>query len=207
MVLNVYTGLKQYQEVGGNLVERIKSMGLYEVFQPLDEEYGDDMETFNHVLFYLLNCYSRNSPFVIIEREWSEIKLVAAEDAGIDVKSELFFDLTELTNTNFTRAIRRYLDYQGGKAHKHLMMLKEQYDQFVNSAIENIKGDDEKINWDQKFKNGGYATKLYQQIAEWEQRIEVDNVPLKRPLEEFKEVETKKDNAKKFSLRPEDNLE
>lgn len=203
MVRDVYHGLKQYQEVGGDLVERIDKMGLHDVFEPLIEEYSADMEQFNKALFYILNCYSRTSEFVVLEGEWSAIKRQCASNAGVDPDSELFHALFDLANDNVTRTIRKYLDYQGGKAHKHLMMLKDLYDQMVNSAIENIKDGNENTNYDQKKKNAEHASKLYSEINEWEQKIEVTNTPLKKATDEF--VAQEKKNKTKFSLRMEDN--
>lgn len=204
MVKDVYTGLKQFQDIGGDLIERIKSMGLQEVFSPLIEEYGsDEMLQFNTVLFYLLNCYSRQSDYLILDAEWEFIKMEAAKDAGLDLESELYTDLYYLKNNNFNRTVRKYLDYQNSKPFKHLIMLKDLYEQMVNSAIENITDKDEKTNYDQKKKNAEHAAKLYHEINEWEQRIEMDNIRLKKPVDEFKEKEKKKDG---LTLRLEENL-
>lgn len=204
MVKDVYTGLKQYQDVGGDLVERIKAMGLNETFEPLIEEYGSEGAEFNIVLFYLLNCYSRSSDFLILDAEWGEIKKQAAINAGLDIESPLYFDLYDLKNNNFNRTIRKYLDYQNNKPFKHIMMLKDLYEQMVNSAIEDIKDKDEKTNYDQKKKNAEHASKLYLEIHEWEQRLEMENVRLKKPVDEFKEVEKKKDA---LNLRVEDHID
>lgn len=207
MVLNVFTGLKQYQDVGGDLVSRIKSMGLHEVFEPLIDEYGSEPEIFNQVLFFILNVYSRVSPFVVLEAEWSHVKEQAAIDAGMDITEELYHEVCDLKKANVTRTIRKYLDYQKAKPNKHLLMLKDLYEQMVNAALE-VTPVDGKVDYDQKKKNADYASKLYTEIAQWEQRIETLELPIKRAVDEFKEVEKIQQQPKNsLSLRMEDHLE
>lgn len=200
---NVYESIRQYEEVRGDMIERLNAMGLNETFQPIIDEYGSDPEKFNQVLFYIIHCYSRESDFHIQHVDWGEIKSLVAKRVGIDTEGDLFFDLFDLRNTNFTVCIRQYMDYQGSRAFKHLMMLKDLYNQMINSAIENITDKDDKIWYEQKVKNAQHAESLYEKIAQWEQRIEGDEVKLNKPRTQLNEVEKKKD---RFTLRMEDNL-
>ncbi len=200
---SIYTALIGYEDVGGDMIERINHMGLAEVFGPIAEEWGADQSVFNKVLFYTLHCYSRESPFVIHESDWSNIKRKVAKKVGIDHKEDLFFQLYDLRNKNYTFTIRRYLDYQGSKATKHLMMLKDLYEQMVNSAIENITDKDGVIMYDQKVKNAEYADRLYEKINLWQQRIEGEETHLNKARGQLREVEIKRNN---LTLRMEDNL-
>lgn len=201
---NVYEAIKQYEEVGGDMVERIQSMGLHEVFDSIIVEYGPDPLKFNQVLFYTIFCYSRESEYHVQLVDWADIKKKVAQRVHIDVKSELFYDLFELRNKPFTICIRKYMDYQGSRALKHLVMLKDLYEQIVNAAIENIQ-DKDGITWyEQKVKNAQHADVLYEKIAQWEQRIETDEVRLNKPRSQLKEVQKK---AHRFGLRLEDHLD
>lgn len=203
MVSSVYNDLVQYQEVGGDLVARINAIGLNPIFVPIIEEYSEDKSVFNKVLFFLLHCYSRESDYHIQYKDWGFIKTQVAASVGIGTEDELFDQLFYLKNVKFTRTVRLYLDYQGGKAMKHLMMLKDLYEQMVNSAIENIQDKDGIIMYDQKVKNAEHADKIYNKIADWEQRIEKEESSLTQARLQLKEKE--KAGDKKFSLRMEDN--
>lgn len=201
---SIYNAILQYEEVGGDLVERIKALGLFDVFEPIITEYGADMEQFDRVLFYMIHCYSRESEFHVLQADWELIKKQVAEKVGIDTKSELYEALFYLKSIPFTLSVRKYLDYQNSKPLKHLLMLKDLYEQMVNSAIENITDSNGVVLFDQKVKNAKHAEEIYSKITEWEMRINEENTKLNKPIEQLKSVEKKKSN--RFTLRMEDNL-
>lgn len=204
MIQSVYKAILQFEEVGGDLIARLRSMGLNEVFEPIITNYGDEPVTFNKVLFYLIHAYSRESELHIANADWGQVKKNAAEKAGINSEEEtgLYLDLYDLRTVEIARTIRLYLDYQAGRDLKHMLMLKDLYEQMLNSAIENITDKDNVVNYNQKFQNAQYAEKLYLKIAEWEQRIEQNELAVNKGREELRRVE-KKNN---FSLRMEDNI-
>lgn len=201
---SIYHSLIQYEEFGGDMIDRIKAHGMTEVFSTIIEEWSADMETFNKVLFYTLHCYSKESDYHVQYVDWEVIKKTVATRVGIDNESDLFFDLFDLRNKNFTICIRKYMDYQGSKSLKHLLMLKDLYEQMVNSAIENIADKDGIIMYDQKVKNAEHADRIYEKISQWEQRIETEEVKLNKARTQLNQVSKKKD---RFTLRMEDNLE
>lgn len=203
MESSIYRALKQYQSTQGDMLERIKLHGLHEVFSPIIVEYAldkNDMYMFNSALFYILNVYSKESELHILNQDWHLIKEKAAEDAGVQPGSELYDDLVLLKSTAVAQCARMYLDRQKNKVFKHLVMLKDLYEQFVNGAIENITDKDGVTDYDQKMRNSEHANKIYTQMHEWEQRLELDTDKLKKFEDELKQAE------RKFSLRLEDNL-
>lgn len=202
MIRSVYDGVIAYKDVGGDMVERLNRMGLHDIFVEIIEKYGGDMHLFNQVLFYTINCYSKESEYHVQNTDWSLIKKTVAKDAGIDIDSELFSELSLLKDIGYAMCIRKYLDFQQSTQFKHLVMLKDLYNQMVNASIENITDKDGIIMYDQKMKNQKHAKELYQEINEWEQRIEVDSVTLSKPIEQV-EARVKKDVR---SLRLEDHL-
>lgn len=199
---SAYNAIVAYREVHGDMVQRLNLLGLHDVFQEVIEEYANEMETFNKVLFYTIHCYSKESQYHIQYTDWEYIKKTIAKDVGIDTDSELFYDLSLLKKVGYAKSVRKYLDFQFSTQFKHLVMLKDLYQQMVNAAIENITDKDDIIMYDQKMKNSKHAKELYSEIAEWEQRIEQDTATLTKPIEQVNE-RIKKDVR---SLRLEDHL-
>ncbi len=198
MYSSIYATIKSYQEVQGDMVERLEKHGLRDVFEPIIEKYGNDMDVFNAVLFYLINAYSRESLLHMASSDWSVIKEKAAEDAGLKDYDDVYIDCLHLKSSEFVTSVRMYLDKQKSKAFKHLMMLNELYNQMLDGAIENIQDKDGVVDYDQKKRNAEHADSLYIKIGEWEQKLVVQNENLNKVEDEMKNAE------RKFSLRMED---
>lgn len=221
MVASIYKALIQYEDIQGDMVERIRELYVQHVFKPMTEYYGDNLQLFNKALFFILHTYSLNSKYHILGQDWLEIKLRIAERVGInkeepfmvrkttedeeDESTEnvlLYTDLILLESPEVVKTIQNYLNFQGNRNFKHLCMLKDQYEQMVNGSLDPIKKSSNDIDFEQKNKNRGYATKILKEIMEWEQKMAEDNQELKDAVEEF----YNKTRMSLNSLRVEDNL-
>lgn len=218
MVAGVYNGLIQYEEVGGDMVQRIRLMGMYDVFESLDRFCDGDMSRFNPALFYIIHTYSFESKYHVLGVEWLDIKKkVLAQVGGEELKkisitrtinempvySTLYDELLYMTDPQIVLTIDKYLSYQGNRNFKHLIMLKDLYEQMVRGALEPIRKSTGEVDFDQKNKNRGYAASILNEITEWEQKVTDQTSQLIK--EGVKELNKRKTSQTR-SLRMEDNL-
>lgn len=208
MVASIYSEMLQYEEVGGNMVERLEKMNVAYIFVRIIVAYKHDMEVFNKVLFYILHTYSFKSKFHVLGADWLKTKTDVArhvgimyDDPGVD-DNLLLNEVLWLESKAVTGSVQSYLEYQGERNYKHLIMLKDLYEEMVVAALSNIKKASLEVDYDQKFRNHDYATKLLGEIQEWEQRVAEGNRELKAAMEE---VQFDAGRVKK-SLRLEDNV-
>lgn len=203
MVANIYTYILQYEDIGGNLVEKLQQMNVFPIFVKMAKCYEEDLSKFNKVLFYILHTYSLQSKFHVLGADWQLTKNNVAKHVGIKEDEDLYNDAVLLENTAVVITIQNYLDYQGEKNFKHLCMLKDLYEQMVSSAVANIKKASDEIDYDQKYKNHEYAGKLLEEIKQWEQRVADSNKELKEAINELR---THNQGNHQRSLRLEDNI-
>jgi hypothetical protein len=196
-ILNVYAELIQYEENGGDMVDRIDRLNLHVIFEPIIANYPD-RSVFNKILFYILHVYSKESKSIIPGQDYGQCKDRLAD--RMKLSDQLREDTVHLRCPHIVTTVRRYLKNQMSKTLEHLTMKRELYHQMLTSSI---SGATEDLSYDQKFKNSEYADKLYDQIHEWEQRLLEENKELKPALEELRALKQKKNTG---SLRIEDNL-
>jgi hypothetical protein len=215
MVISVYGELLQYEEVQGDMVDRIKAMGVYHIFEQLHTYYNEEYQLFNKALFFILHAYSLKSKYHVLGQSWAGVKEAVAEKVGITVDGPavertreettesvlLYSDLILLKSREVISTINKYLLYQGNKNFRHLCMLKDQYEQMVSGALDPIEKSSGEIDFDQKNRNRKYATEILLEIAQWEQTIYDNDKDLKAAMEE---LQNKKENNTQ-SLRVEDN--
>lgn len=208
MVASIYTEILQYEETGGDMAERLREMNTLHIFEMMLDNYKEDLSKFNRALFYILHTYTLGSKFHIIGDDWQEIKERIATRVGIhnvatNVPEQDFYrDVVMLKSQPVVSSVHKYIDHQGNRKFKHLCMLKDLYVEMIGSANSNILKSSGETDYDQKYKNQGYAESLYTKIGEWEQIIAQDNSSLKEAVKELDEL--KKNNQ--LSLRMEENL-
>lgn len=183
------------------MVERIKALNLYMVFEPLVLCYSEDRSKFNTALFYILHVYSRESKFIISDQDFVAVKRRVI-DRLVITDSLLTQQLMELHGPVLI-TVQRYLKLQMSKTLEHLMMKRELYQQMLQSAMDNITDANGIVMYDQKKKNSDYADRLYDEINEWEQRLLSEHKELRQAVEEIREIKKKNNRS---SLRIEDVL-
>jgi hypothetical protein len=208
-VLSVYEELIQYEEVGGDMTARLSKMNLRQVFEPVIVYYGAEADILNKVLFYILHIYSKESKFIVPGQDYLGTKQRCCDRLGIpeDLKCQhesfVYQDLVFLESSDVVDTVQRYLKLQMSKTFEHLVMKRELYLQMVQSAMGRLTDHNGVVDYDQKFKNSGYAEKLYGEIYHWEQQLSAEHPELKSAIEELRERKTV---AGKASLRIEDIL-
>jgi hypothetical protein len=200
-ILNVYTELIQYEEIGGDMTDRIDRLNLHVIFEPIITHYPDRSK-FNSVLFFILHVYSKEGTAIIPGQDYLQCKERLAD--RLKIKDEqLREDILYLRCPEIVKTVQRYLKLQMSKTLEHLTMKRELYQQMLTSAMMNLTNKDGGTDYDQKFSNSEYADKLYDQIHDWEQRLMDENKELKQAMEELRAVKQRRNIS---SLRIEDNL-
>ncbi len=203
MVASIYSEMLAFEEVGGDMLTRLGQMNVAHIFLRIAKYYEGQPDKFNKALFYILHTYSFKSKFHILGSDWKQTKMKVAEHVGLDENfTQEYCDLVLLESQAVVETIQDYLNYQGERSFKHLIMLKDLYEQMVAAALSDIKKASLETDYDQKYRNHDYATKLLAEINEWEQRVAEGNRELK---EAMMEVQADKGRIKK-SLRMEDNM-
>lgn len=206
---SIYGQLIVFEEVGGNMTERIRSIGAFETFEPLIKFYVEcpkpNLERFNQALFYILHLYSRQSEILNTSGDIGrpELKAIVLNKLRIDDK-KFRNELINLDVEAVRETADRYMDTQGSKRFQHLMMLHDQYSTMLVSARYVVGKDGIGLDYDQMRKNSKYAAELYEEINKWEQEVEEEEKILTLGKNEvIKRSGNKK--AKRFSsLRMED---
>lgn len=187
------------------MVERVKSISAYHIFQPLEEAYGHDIPTFNKIVFFILMLYTYESPHVRLAGAWEQTKIALIDELGIDDPA-IQHDLLDMQTDGFAETVARYLDSQQAFVWEHLVTLQELYNELRRSARSRImKG--ENVDYDQKIKNMKAASEMADEIAKYTQlaRKEMEEKASRQHAEA--DARTKRETpADRFTLRVEDKV-
>ena len=200
-ILSVYHELTQYEEVGGDMVERINKLCLHQVFSPIIETYIADAEKFNKILFYILHIYSKESKMIIVGTSYLDAKNRVAD--MLKMEGEFRGAAIEFRCPALVHTVQRYIRLQLSKPLEHLIMKRELYQRMIESATCGVKDEDSVSDFNQMKKNSDYADLLYAEMFAWERRLLEENDELKAALDEIRESTVL---PKKESMRIEDLL-
>lgn len=185
MTGSIYKYFTDLEEIGGDMVFHIKALEIYMVFQPIiEDEKITEGESFNPIFFWILHCYSLESKKDIISADWKSRKLTIALSVNMPIH------YTDLKQRSIRETIVNYLEFQNYRTFKHLMILREQYQEMLTAALSPLKkgGEDPEIDYKAKYDCGAYADKILERIQQYEQKIKDDNTDLKDAI---KDVEAK----------------
>jgi hypothetical protein len=150
------------------------------------------------VLLYIIICYSRESPSVVLGASSSSVKNNIAEHVGLPDyhrKAVLLLD-----NLSVRSTILRYLDFQSDRDFRHLEIVKMQYDAMMSASVEDMKGDDGKTDFKQLYQTMDMANKLLGEIEILEDRIRSKHAYVDTNKAEIKEVAKKAESTAITSL-------
>lgn len=190
MIVSIYKELIQFEQIGGDMIERIKGLGVYNVFKPMaeDERFVDKMDDFNVVLWWVLYCYSLNSGKDIVGSDWQYRKLTIAKE--LKMPADLMNKVIALEIPGLRKTIINYLEFQDYRVYKHLKILQEQYSQMLSASLQDLKiGEGDNIDYTMKYKCGEYADKLLERIKFYEDKLKDDNRDLKEAITEIEQKE------------------
>jgi hypothetical protein len=165
MISDVFSELMQYREVGGDMVERIKRISVFHLFEPLHTAFGPDPALFNKLLFYVLEVYSIQSPALILAADWQELKEAMFDKYALP--DDLLAAVVLVTHPGFQQTVRAYVDYQQSTSFRHFCMLQDLYTQYLNLALS-------LPDVDEKNKAQRYATVLLGEIDQFKTRLRQD---------------------------------
>lgn len=185
MTGSVYKYFTDLEDVGGDMVQHIHALELGLVFKPIIEDriINKDEESFNPVFFWILHCYSTESKKDIISADWNTRKLTIA----ISLKMPVYF--VDLKQQSIRETIINYLEFQNYRTYKHLMILREQYQEMLTAALSPLRkgGEDPEIDYKAKYECGAYADKILERIQQYEQKIKDDNTDLKDAIQDVEQ--------------------
>lgn len=113
---------------------------------------------------FMMLAYSVDSPYSQLDDDWEFTKRKIAAEIGITDDGILPLVLA-MEEPNFTDALLKYLEYQCEREYKHLIMLKETYNQMIEYNL--YAGND----MEQKAKNVKHCDMIYEKIKDYEQHI------------------------------------
>jgi hypothetical protein len=143
MTITVYSHISTFFEIGGDMKEQLRRLGVDHIFQPLAELYQDD-GTFNTILFFILEVYSVDSKAIVLHSDWVSFKKAMFERYKIEEKHEP--EVLHLTSPVVRDVCRAYVDYQEAPVWRHYCMLQDLYTQFLGMALDMNKSVAEKHN-------------------------------------------------------------
>lgn len=158
---------------------------LLDIFMPVLEEYKDP-QTLKLVIKYIVFAYSAQSEHIVLGKEWLENKEQIFELLMFKPIREFKDDVVMLQNPAVIRTINNWLEFQDKPTFKQMQVLKDLKIEMQTSCLSNIKKASMEIDYDQKFRNAEYASKLQEKIRELEAELIQNNVKMKEAVREVK---------------------
>jgi hypothetical protein len=185
MQATIYQTLFPYSEVGGDMLGRIKSHSLYEIFQPLDD-LNLSADVYNKVVFYILDCYSIESESLVLNLDWQDVK--ERVFSKWELPEEMRKGLVLLANNSVKDTIRNYCDAQKGDNLRHYFMLQDLYVQQLNGAVSMSK----ELTYKEKHNVALNANETKKEVERFRQIIAEEYSVLKHAEKELPGVKKKK---------------
>lgn len=180
MIVSLYHEIKDLKEPS-EIKKRLEEVGLWYIFSPLYNRYHSD---WHKILQWIILCFSIHSDIISLDEDFEKTRRRAAEKLGItddDIillkvgpqpenhkkkrkKEEEDEPVDEYAGENtVAKVVLEYLQKQGDREFRHLMILRMTYEKMLNSVFE--------VDWNQQKTNLENADQLYKQIREYEQVI------------------------------------
>lgn len=165
MTASIYNDLFDLRDVGGDMENRIKALGVYHIFGPLAVAHSQEPTVFNGLLFYILECYSIESKSLVIEADWLGIKQTVFRSRKLPEKMERGVVL--LADPLVAQCVRDYVDYQQAETFRHYCMLRDLYTQLLDIALQSKEVDD-------KYKAQKYSREILTEIETFKSKLKAD---------------------------------
>jgi hypothetical protein len=151
------------------------------------------------VAMYVLHAYSPDSALIVAGRDWASNKQSIAEEVGIPdhmILSVITFQEEALGNV-----VSRYLNLQGEREFKHLMLKKETYENLMDGTLTMSKGDNGKVDLKELRETNKACDELLEEISALEAQMadkhkhildglkEVNNTQSRKPVRQSAAVE------------------
>lgn len=196
-MINAFHGIIQYEE--DKWEEYLNKICLIDIFGELINEFGADPQLLKSYMRYIVWAYSFDSDMIIIGTDWHKNKEKIFEAAGFEPIKELKDKTVYLKDKIVLSTIMKWLNFQDSAAFCQLCVLKDLLVEMQLSANSPIVKSSGEIDYDQKYKNSGYAKELRENIKDLESELIQNSDSLK---EGYKEA-TKKSKSKVETMGPE----
>lgn len=158
---------------------------LIDIFLPVLEEYKDP-QTVKLVIKYIVFAYSAQSEHVVLGKEWLENKIQIFELLMFKPVKDFYDDVVNLMNPAVVKSIHNWLEFQDKPTFKQMQVLKDLKIEMQTSCLSRILKASAEVDYDQKFRNAEYASKLQEKIRELESELIQNNAKLKEAVREVK---------------------
>jgi len=164
MIENIFQELKDCKDANQCLLI-LTRIDRVEMFEDVMEKY----DNWWPVIKWIICCFSFESDLLELGNDWDENKRKVAELCEVktnDDKDDMYLDnIVNLKDEPIWRTVEAYLNYQGSREFKHLIVLRQLYERMLSSTF------DDNVDYDQQYKNSVYAKKLWDDIGEYEQAV------------------------------------
>lgn len=198
MTLSIYDAVIEVQEWDVDKIFERLDLLCPGIFDALWKDVSFSLSDKKAVLLYIVICYSRESPSVVLGASSNAVKNNIAEHVGLPDyhrKAVLLLD-----NVNVRSTILRYLDFQADRDFRHLEIVKMQYDAMMSASVEDMKDEEGKTDFKQLYQTMDMANKLWGEIQLLEDRIRAKHAYVDTNKAEIKEVAKKAESTAIQSL-------
>lgn len=183
-----YYSIINYEE--DHWQEFLDGIFLIDVFMPVIKEYTD-VSTLKCVIRYIVTAYSLESDKIILGMDWQKNKQEIFEYAMLKPEAKSYEDLVLLKNKAVVDAIHNWLNFQDSESFRQLEVLKDLRIEMQISCLSDIKKSSGEVDYDQKYRNAGYANDLKKMIKDLEAELVQNDVKLKDQVKELKTAKRK----------------
>ena len=194
-MINPFHSLVTYD--GSEWYDYLESISLFDIFKDLVYKYQGDPPLLKGIVRYIVWTYSKDSDKITLGTDWIENKKRVFDAAQLPPIESVLMDVVYLKDEVILLTIKKWVGFQDDDTWKELMMLKDLRSEMQLSANSALKaGNNDIVNYDQKFKNAEYSIKLALMIKDCEQKL-IQNDP--RFKEAAREIRAKTKNNTSIS--------
>lgn len=159
---------------------------LIDIFMPVIKAYKD-IDDAKCAIKYIAYAYSIQSDKVKLGMDWQKNKQDIFEFVLARPVKDLYEDLVLLRNENVVESIHRWITFQDNEVFEQVCVLRDLKAEMQRSCHAPITV----VDYDQKFKNAGYAIDLKLKIKDLESELIQNNMSLKDGIKEVRVAKSK----------------
>jgi hypothetical protein len=181
-MINAYSDIIAYS--GDDWEDYLTKICLIDIFKDLIPIFKNK-EALTQAIRYIVWTYSKNSDADTLGGDWLKIKKRIFDKTLLP--QEYHEDLVLLKNGIVIRTIQNWIDFQDENVYSTLVSLRDLMIEMRLSSNSNLKKTDLiTTDFDQKFKNAGYAFELGKMIKDLESELVQNDIKLKEGVRELK---------------------
>jgi len=159
---------------------------LIDIFLPVLKNYTN-VEDAKCAIKYIAYAYSFQSDKVILGMDWQKNKQSIFEFVMVRPVKGMYEDLVLLKNESVVSSIQKWIQFQDNDTYIQLTMLRDLKMEMQLSCQAPISI----VDFDQKYKNAGYAMDLKQKIKDLEAELIQNDMKMKDGVKELKQTKSR----------------